>query len=77
MEGFIWFLLGVCVCGVAFVAGILLYHDRHIIGTIRVDHSDPDERPYLFLDLNIEPEDLYYRDRVICKVDCVDFIPQK
>ena len=77
MDGIIWFAIGFAACAVIFMVGIVLYHDRHTIGTIRVDHSDPDERPYLFLDLNIEPEDLYYRDRVICNVDCVDFIPQK
>ena len=77
MDGIIWFLLGFAVCAVIFVIGIVLYHDKHAIGTIRMDNSDPDEPPYLFLDLKIQPEELYYKDRVICNVNCLDFIPQK
>lgn len=77
MQGLIYFLLGFCFCGVLAIVGAVLFHDKKYIGTIRVDSSDPEERPYLFLDLNIQPEALYYKDWVICKVDCLDFIPQK
>jgi len=77
MQGFIFFILGFLVCGLIFIVGIVLYHDRHVIGAIRIDQSDPDDRPYLFLNLSVSPEKLLGMKQVICDVDVRDFIPQK
>lgn len=49
------------------------------IGKLRVDSSDPDDGPYLFLELNQSIEAVKLRDkkRVILEVDDTNFISQK
>lgn len=44
------------------------------IGSLRVDNSDPDSGPYLFLEIEKNPELLYRKKYVTFKVDLQDFI---
>lgn len=46
------------------------------IGDLRIDHSDPDG-PYLFLELETEPDSLRQRKEVVFRVKFKDYIPQK
>lgn len=46
------------------------------IGTLRIDHSDP-ESPYLFVELKEHPDELMKYKEVVFTVKVEDFIPQK
>lgn len=69
---------------VSFICGYLLgadirkskYHDK-LLGTIRVDRSDPDDGPYLFLELKTTPDVIAEEDYVIFKVNNESYISQK
>lgn len=46
-------------------------------GTIKVDASDPDEDPYVFLELNEYPTFMKRRNFVIFRVDPNDYVTRK
>ena len=50
------------------VGTLLARLKRRPVGTLRVDSSDPDG-PYLFLELDIAPERVKYREYISLKVD--------
>lgn len=47
------------------------------IGYLRVDRSDPDERPYLFLELTEGLDQVLRQKEVVMKVKIQDYIPHK
>ena len=65
---------------VAFVAGVIVErvgHKEKPIGTLRIDQSDPDDNPYLFLELETSPDVLKQRKTVMLKVNVENYISQK
>ena len=47
------------------------------VGSLRVDTSDPDDGPYLFLELSKDIGDIYRKKYVTFKVSLKNFIPHK
>lgn len=48
---------------------------RCVVGSLRVDQSDPDGGPYLFLELSHEGAEKIYKKRyVVLKVNIKDYI---
>lgn len=73
MELFIIFVIGVLV-GV--VCTTIMTHVKSV-GSLRVDNSDPDDGPYLFLELPKDIGDIYRKKYVTLKVNLKNFIPHK
>ena len=66
------FILGISV-GVI-ITGIIFRF--FLVGTLRVDHSDPDG-PFLFLELSKRVESVVSKKYVVMRVKAKDFIPHK
>lgn len=66
---FIGFLLG----------GFFMYalYGGEPIGTLRIDTSDPDDGPYLFLELSKNPNLIRSKKYVTLKVNSNDYISRK
>jgi hypothetical protein len=47
------------------------------VGSLRIDTSDPDDGPYLFLELSKDIGEIYRKKYVMFKVSLKNFIPQK
>lgn len=47
------------------------------VGSLRVDRSDPDDGPYLFLELSKDIEEIYRKKYVTFKVSLKNFIPHE
>ena len=48
---------------------------RDVVGSLRIDQSDPDSGPYLFLELSHKGADAIYKKRyVVLKVNIKDYI---
>ena len=47
------------------------------VGSLRVDTSDPDDGPYLFLELSKDIEEIYRKKYVTFKVSLKNFIPHE
>ena len=47
------------------------------VGSLRVDMSDPNDGPYLFLELSKDIGEIYQKKYVTFKVSLKNFIPQK
>lgn len=47
------------------------------VGNLRVDHSDPEEPPYLFLELIKDVGDISRKKYVLLRVNVKDFISRK
>ena len=63
------------ICG--YILGYSLgKNKRKSIGTLRVDSSDPDG-PYLFLELETDPDFIKKEKYVLLKVDTKSYISQK
>lgn len=73
------------VTAIAILVGILIgfFMSRFIfkeksIGSLRVDQSDPDSGPYLFLELNRDGAETIYKKRYVrLRVDLKNYISHK
>lgn len=71
---------------IAFVAGVaggyilkaFITSRQKVVGTLRVDHSEPSEEPYLFLELKKDGiEAIQKKKEVLFKVDLDSYLPRK
>lgn len=69
--------------GISFIVGFLLggilitiLFRTFLVGTIRVDHSDPFDGPYLFLELSRDIRQVTNKKYVMLRVDVKDYISQ-
>nr|DAQ19121.1 MAG TPA: hypothetical protein [Caudoviricetes sp.] len=60
--------------GIAIAAAI---YRAYFVGTLRIDHSDPEDGPYMFLELDKGVSDISSKKHVILKVKLENFIPHK
>lgn len=67
-----------------FIAGLILgaiftmiLSRMRTIGALRVDRSDPEDGPYLFLELTSGPEVIQHKKYITLKVDTRSYISQK
>ena len=70
--------IAILIGGIAI--GILLsvwFMKKCVMGCLRVDQSDPNENPYLFLELTKELGHICRKKYVILKVKLQDFITHK
>jgi len=70
---FILFFIGVFL-GVS-IASIIFR--SHFIGDLRIDNSDPEDEPYIFLELSKRIGNISSKKYVVLKVKLENFIPQK
>lgn len=76
MEAVVTFIIGILMG----VLSMYLYsniNDKDIIGTIRIDKSDPYDNPYLFLELSKSIDVLEKKKQVTLKVNTISYIPHK
>lgn len=50
---------------------------KSLVGTLRVDTSDPDDNPYMFLELSKDVTDVTSKKSVLLKVSTENYISQK
>lgn len=65
---------------IALAAGVLIgmaLRRQRPIGDLRVDHSDPDGGPYLFLELDTDVSAIMRKKHVMLRVKVADFIPHE
>lgn len=48
-----------------------------VAGTLRVDTSDPEDGPYMFLELTTDIQEVYKADKLTFKVKIEDYVPHK
>lgn len=82
MESWIWFVIG-CIIGiiVGCVVSVIFQkkNDRYRhAGVLRMDHSDPEDAPYLFLELESNGMDVIHRNKtVLLDVNLENYLPRK
>lgn len=54
-----------------------IIHRAYYIGTLRIDHSDPSDSPYMFLEIEKGIKDISRKKHVVLKVKREDFIPHE
>lgn len=59
------------------IALIIANIHRKPVGTLRIDRSDPDDAPYLFLEMAQDPRVLMQRRYVRLKVNTQNYISHK
>lgn len=71
----------IAICSVvSFILGYILaklYKKEKPVGTLRIDQSDPEDGPYLFLELSTDPRALMAKKTVIFDVNTESYITQK
>lgn len=55
----------------------VLIFRAYLVGTLRIDRSDPEDGSYMFLELSKGVGDITSKKHVILKVDTKNFIPHK
>lgn len=74
MSWILGILIGVAV---GLVLARFIFREK-TIGSLRIDESDPDSGPYLFLELDDPLSDAFYeKDYVRLRVDLKNYISQK
>ena len=71
--GAIIFLIGILV-GVAIM---IFGFKKLIVGSLRIDRSDPDDQPYLFLEMKKELKRVSKKKYIVLKVNIQNYISQK
>ena len=70
----IWLLVGILI---GLLASRFIFKDKPI-GSLRVDSSDPDSGPYLFLELDRSGADAIYKQRYVrLRVELKNYISHK
>lgn len=72
--GFVMLIIGLCAGCMITLAVIRRFYTS---GILRVDCSDPDDGPYLFLEVSKELSSVLNKKFVIFTVCLKDFIPRK
>jgi hypothetical protein len=72
---FIIFLIGY-VFGI-FAATAVFVRESRYAGTLRIDRSDPNDKPYIFLELNKGVGDISAKRRVVLKVSNENYLPRE
>ena len=69
---------------IMFVIGLLigiiattLFIRLRSVGTLRIDRSDPEDGPYLFLELTSRPEEVAKKAYITLRVDLESYISHK
>lgn len=66
------------ITGILVGIGIALFSfGANAIGTLRVDRSDPNEPPYLFVELSEDVGSLMKKKYVLFKINIKNYIPHK
>jgi hypothetical protein len=52
-------------------------HKKAPVGTLRIDHSEPDEAPLLFLELSTDPRNIMHEKQVLLDVSTESYLSQK
>ena len=73
MELIIIFGIGVLM---GCILTMIIFQTRSV-GFLRIDTSDPDDSPYLFLELSKDIEEIYRKKYVMFKVSLKNFIPHE
>lgn len=74
IEIFIALIVGIAV---GFLAAVLIFH-AYEVGTLRIDNSDPDSSPYLFLEVGHGKSHILQRSKYVrMKVDIHGYLPRK
>ena len=73
MDLIIIFVIGIFV---GCVIALPIFRMRSV-GSLRIDTSDPDDGPYLFLELSKDIGEIYRKKYVIFKVSLKNFIPHE
>lgn len=76
MEFIIPYILGMIV-GVIVMLIVVKWLSPKTVGYLRVDHSDPDDGPYLFLELSAPLDFVAEQDTVNLNVKLEDYIPRE
>lgn len=68
----------VCLVGIAIgcIISRIVFRDEPV-GTIRVDTSDPDDGPYLFLVLTKDLDVISQKKNIVLKIDLTSHTPRK
>ena len=73
----IWLLIILFLIGVSFGCVISNATNRKKpVGNLRIDKSDPDDGPYLFLELETDPQILEKEEYVTLKIVAKNYISQ-
>lgn len=74
IEVLIALIIGIAV---GFLAAVLIFHANEV-GTLRIDDSDPDSPPYLFLEVEHGKSHILQRSKYVrMKVDLHGYLPRK
>ena len=73
MNLIVMFLIGILV---GCVVTLSIFRMRSV-GSLRIDTSDPDDGPYLFLELSKDVSVVYQKRYVTFKVNTKSFIPHE
>ena len=63
-------------CLIGYIATALIFR-AFKVGTLRVDTSDPDDGPYMFLELSKDIRTVMSKKYIVLKVNTKNFISQK
>ncbi|MDD2299645.1 MAG: hypothetical protein PHU69_08370 [Fermentimonas sp.] len=70
----------IIIFGIGMLIGCILTRiifQTRSVGSLRVDTSDSDDSPYLFLELSKDIEEIYRKKYVMFKVSLKNFIPHE
>ena len=78
MEIWMWLAGGIFVGFISSYGLSAIAKRKKTVGTLRMDCSDPDEAPYLFLELEQDGMSKIHKNKTVClKVDLNGYLTRK
>lgn len=72
-----WILLALFLGVLVGIAASAVFFHAKTVGSLRVDHSDPSEPPYLFLEVEKNPDALEHGRMVVLRIRRENLIPHE
>lgn len=78
MEFWMWLVIGLAAGFTLGYGFSVLVRSKSFVGTLREDHSDPTEAPYLFLELEPDGLDKIHKNKAVTlQVKIENYIPRR
>jgi len=77
MSATLSFCFGFIVGGLVVAFIFLIIRKSRIVGKLRIDRSDPEDGPYMFLELSKSINQVESKKHIVLEVKSEDFIPHK
>ena len=74
---FVMIVIGIIIGVFSTAVYVQFINSNKLVGTLRIDNSDQDDGPYLFVELSVDPAIMTRKKQILLNVSTENYISQK